>query len=139
MAIIQAFTKRAKQDFLRGVHQPGDIYAMALYTSAAELNADTEVYTTSGEVVGAGYSSGGQVLVGFTVGIDGSTAFVDFDGDPTWPGADFTARGALIYNASKGNVALAVYDFGTEKTSSGGNFTVTLPAPAAGTAMIRIS
>lgn len=140
MAITQAFTNQAKQDFLNGVHEPGDTYKMALYTSAAALDKNTTAYTATNEVAnGNGYTTGGQTLSGFTVALDGDTAYIDFTSDPSWPAASFTARGAMIYNSTQSNKAIAIFDFGADKTASGGAFTVTLPAAAAATALIRIA
>ena len=105
--------------------------------ATAELGADTLIYTTTGETAGAGYTAGGEVLTGVTVLTSGTTAYVDF-ADPTWNPAAFTARGALIYNASKGNKAIAVLDFGADKTATT-SFTVQMPANTATSALIRIS
>jgi len=93
---------------------------------------------TVDEVVGAGYSAGGNTLTGAAISLDGSVAIVDFS-DTTWSAATITARGALIYNSSKSNKAIAVIDFGGDKTSTNGDFTVQFPAAAAATAIIRIS
>ena len=139
MAITSAFTNQAKQDFFNGVHQPSDAYTIALYTSSAILDKTTTAYTAVGEVAnGNGYATGGKLLVGFTVSIDADTAYMDWSTDPVWTTATFTARGAMIYNATRANKTIAVYDFGSDKVSSGGSFTVALPAPAAATALIRI-
>lgn len=138
MAITQAFCTSAKADFLGGVHDlDTDTIKMALYTSDATLDASTTAYSSTNEVVGTGYTAGGLTLTGASISVDGTTAIVDFS-DPTWSSATITARGALIYNASKSNKAIAVFDFGGDKTSTNGNFTVILPTPAAATAIIRI-
>ena len=140
MAITQAFTNQLKQDLFNGVHQPADVYKIALYTSAATLDKTTTAYTATGEVAsGGGYTTGGNTLSGFTVSIDTDTAYIDWTADPSWPAASFTARGAMIYNSSRSNKALAIFDFGSDKTSSGGTFAVTLPAAAAATALIRMA
>ena len=140
MAITSAFTNQAKQDFFNGVHQPADVYKIALYTSAATLDKTTTAYSATNEVAnGNGYATGGATLSGFTVALDTDTAYIDWTSDPSWAAASFTARGALIYNSSRSNKAIAVFDFGADKTASGGAFTVTLPAPAAATALIRIA
>jgi len=121
-----------------GVHLSGDTYKLALYTSAAALSRATTAYTTADEVVGAGYVAGGATLSGLATALDGDTALLDF-ADPTWPASTITARGALIYNSSKSNKAVAVLDFGQDVVSSNGLFRVALPAPAAATAPVRMT
>lgn len=138
MAITQAFCTSAKAEFLGGVHDlDTDTIKIALYTSEATLGASTTAYSTTHEVSGTGYTAGGLALASAAITTDGTTAIVDFV-DPTWGSSSLTARGALIYNASKSNKALAVIDFGADKTSTDGNFTVLLPAAAAATAILRI-
>ncbi len=88
---------------------------------------------------GNGYATGGQALAGFAVTLDTNTAVLDFTTDPTWPSASFTARGALIYNSTKANKAVAVLDFGADITATNGTFTVTLPAATAAAGLIRIT
>ena len=105
----------------------GDV-KIALYTAAAMLSKATTVYSAAHEVVGEGYTPGGLTLTGLTTAIEGDTAGVIWT-DPVWPTATITARGALIYHASKGNRAVAVLDFGADVTSTHGRFTVALPAP----------
>jgi len=139
MAISQAMCSSFKQQILLGEHDMDtDTIKIALYTSAATLGASTTVYTTSDEVVGTGYVAGGNTLAGATVSLSGTTAFVDFS-DTTWSNATITARGALIYNSSKSNKAIAVLDFGGDKTSTNGNFTVQFPTNDASSAIIRIA
>ena len=139
MAITQAFCTSAKAEFLGGVHDlDTDTIKIALYTSSATLGAATTAYSSTNEVVGTGYTAGGNTLTGAVISVDGTTALVDF-ADPTWADSTITARGALIYNASKSNKALAVLDFGADKTSAAGNFTVVMPTAAAATAIIRIA
>lgn len=139
MAITQAMCNSFKQDVMLGVHDlDTDIIKIALYTSSATLGASTTAYTTSNEVVGAGYTAGGNTLTGAAVTLDGSTAVVDF-ADSQWTSSTITARGALIYNSSKSNKSIAVLDFGSDKVSSSGTFTVSFPAATAGTAVIQIS
>jgi hypothetical protein len=128
-----------KVDVLNGVHQPGDAYKIALYTNAATLDASTTAYTATGEVSGTGYSAPGLAMSGFTVGSSGTTAWVDFTTDPAWSASSITARGALIYNSTRSNKAIAVIDFGVDKTSSAGTFTVTLPTADATNALIRLA
>jgi hypothetical protein len=139
MAITQAFCTSAKADFLGGVHDlDTDTIKIALYTSSATLGASTTAYSTTNEVTGTGYTAGGNTLTSPAISLDGTTAIVDF-ADSTWSGATITARGALVYNASKSNKAIAVLDFGADKSSSDGAFTVVMPAAAAATAIIRIA
>lgn len=139
MAITQAFCTSAKADFLGGVIDlDTDTIKIALYTSAATLSAATTIYTTSDEVVGTGYVAGGNTLTGATISSSGTTAFVDFN-DTTWATATITARGALIYDSSVSNKAIAVLDFGADKTSTAGNFTVQFPTADATNAIIRIA
>ena len=127
-----------KQQVLLGEHDlETDELKIALYTAAATLSANTTVYSTDHEVVGTGYVAGGNVLTGVTVSLSGSVAYVDF-ANSTWVAAAFTARGALIYNASKGNKAIAVLDFGADKTTST-NFVVQMPSNSASSALIRFS
>jgi hypothetical protein len=138
MAFDQTLTTSFKQEILLGVHDlDTDTLKMALYLGTADLGAATTVYTTTGETSGAGYTAGGNTLTGVTVLTSGTTAYVDF-ANSSWDPASFTARGALIYNASKGNKAIAVLDFGADKTTTT-IFTVQMPANTATNALIRIS
>src|SRR5438046_2609096 len=139
MAFAAAVTDQFKQDILNGVHQPGDTYKIALYTQAAatDKNKTLTAYNTTGELATAGgYTRDSKVLTGFTVGLSGDTASIDF-ADPSWTSASFTADAALIYNSSRSNAAMAVLSFGST-TATSGTFTVQLPAPGA-TATITIS
>ena len=140
MPITQAMCSSFKQQILLGEHDMDtDVFKIALYTSAANLDATTTVYTTSGEVAtGGGYTAGGNTLTGATVSLTGTTAFVDFS-DTSWSAATITARGALIYNSSKSNKAVAVLDFGSDKISSGGTFTIQFPANDSASAIVRIA
>jgi hypothetical protein len=138
MSIVQGLTDSFKQQILLGEHDlEADVLKMALYTAAADLNQSTTVYGVTNEVVGTGYTAGGNTLVDVTVKLSGSTAYVSFD-NPSWNPANFTARCALIYNSSKSNKSIAVLDFGSDKTSTT-TFTVQLPADTATSALIRIS
>ena len=121
------------ENFATGTTQ---VYKIALYTADAELNAATLVYTTLNEVVGTGYVAGGNVLTPIVPASSGSTAYVSFD-NVSWLASSFLCRGALIYNSTT-NAAVAVLDFGSDKTASG-TFTVTFPPSTATTAVIRIS
>jgi hypothetical protein len=138
MASTSAFTNQAKQDFLNGVHQPADAFKIALYTAAAVNDKTTTAYSATNEVVGTGYTAGGQALVGFTVSISGDTAYLTWSTNPSWPNATITAASALIYNSTRSNKAIAVIDFGGAFTSTAGTFTVQLPA-AGLTALLRIA
>jgi len=134
-----AFCTSAKVGFLTGTYAPlTDTMKIALYTNTATLDATTTIYTTSGEVVGTGYTAGGNTLTGNAISSDGTTAWLTF-GNSFWTTASFTARGALIYDSSKSNAAIAVLDFGADKTSTVGTFTVQMPVAAASTALIRIA
>ena len=135
--IVQTQCTSFKAELYQGIHDllNDDIY-IALYTANADLSAATTVYTLTEEVVASGYTAGGQQLLLPTVNSSGYTAYVSF-ANPSWSGA-ITARGALIYNASKANRAIAVLDFGSDKTSAS-TFTVTLPANTADSALIRSS
>jgi hypothetical protein len=138
MAIVSAVCSSFKTEVLEGIHNvSSDVIKIALYTSVATLNGDTTAYTSTGEVSGAGYTTGGETITDVAVYLSGSTAIVDF-ADVNWSNATFTTRGALIYNSSKANRAIAVLDFGADKSAAGGTLRVTLPAPAASTALIRL-
>lgn len=143
MAISQAMCTSFKVELLDGVHNfdtGGDTFKVALYTSSANLGAATTAYTTSGEVPSTGnYTAGGNTLTVSQVPTStGTTAFLDF-ADTTWSAATITARGALIYNSSKSNKAVAVLDFGSDKTSTNGDFTIIFPTADASNAIIRIA
>ena len=136
MAILQGLCSSFKQESWLGIHDlDTDVLKFALYTGQADLSQATTVYTTSQEVVGAGYTAGGEILTGVQVLLSGTTAYVTFN-NPVWTGASFTCRGGLIYNTSKANRAIAVIDFGADKTASG-TFTITLPAATPAAALLR--
>jgi hypothetical protein len=139
VSIVQTTTTSFKAELFQGIHDlTTDTIKIALYTASADLNADTTVYSTSNQIAATGsYVAGGSQLTPITVSsstADG-TAYVGFP-NISWTGT-ITARCALIYNASKGNKAIAVLDFGSDKTSS--NFTITMPANTSTTALIRSS
>ncbi len=151
MAISQAMVTSFKVEILNGIHAFGsavirataapDVFKLALYTSSATLGAATTAYTTSDEVSSSGtnYTAGGLTLTVSQVPTStGTTAFLDFD-DLTFPSATLTARGALIYNATQSNKAVAVLDFGSDKTSTAGNFTIQFPTPNSTSAILRIA
>jgi hypothetical protein len=142
MAITQTLCTSFKQELLQGIHDftasTGDTFKIALYTSAANLDANTATYSTSNEVSGTGYTAGGNTLTAVTPTTSGTTAFVDFD-DTTFTNATITAAGALIYNSTDGDRAVAVLDFGGDKTSTNGDFTIQFPTADASNAIIRIA
>ena len=139
MAISQALTTSFKLEILDGVHDLNtDVIKIALYTSAAVLDATTTAYTTLNETTGTAYVAGGTTLTGATITTSGTTAFATFD-NSLWSAASFVARGALIYNSSKANRAIAVLDFGGDQTVSAGDFAVIFPAANATDAIIRIA
>lgn len=136
MSILQTQTTSFKAELYQGIHDlTTDTLKIALYTAQADLNEATTAYTTSNEVTGTGYVAGGVVMSGVTISTSGFTAYVDFD-DAVFNAA-VTARCALIYNSSKANRSIAVLDFGSDKTSA--NFTITMPANTATSALIRSS
>jgi hypothetical protein len=143
MAITQSLTTSFKVDLLSGTMDftsgTGDTFKMALYTSSATLGPTTTIYTASNEVTGSGYAAGGNTLtISQSPTSGGTTAFISF-ANTSWSSATFTTRGALIYNSSQGNKAVAVFDFGSDKTVSNGTFTVTFPTADATNAVIRIA
>lgn len=138
MAIQQTLCSSFKYQLWLAQHDfSTDVFKIALYTSASSIGPDTTVYTTSNEVTGTGYVAGGNTMTGVTVVLSGTTSYVDFD-NSTWAASSITARGALIYNSSKSNKAVAVLDFGADKTSSGTPFVVQMPTNTATTALLRI-
>ena len=143
MTIVQGQTTRFKTDALSGLvnFNTGTTYTykIALYTANADLNNATAVYTTTGEVVGTGYTAGGKPLVISTTptgDTSNNVAYISFD-PVTWTGASFTCRGALIYNSTT-SATVAVLNFGSDKTTTG-TFTITFPTSSSTTAVITIS
>ena len=137
MAIVQTQCTSFKKELYQAIHDLStDTIKMALYTGNVSLGAETTVYSTSNEVVASGYTAGGNVLTGVAISTSGYTAYVNW-ANTSWTAA-LTARCALIYNASKANRAIAVVDFGADKTSTT-TFLVTMPANTATTALIRSS
>jgi len=138
--IQQGLTTSFKQEILEGIQSlgAGDL-KLALYTAFSDIGPNTTVYTTVNEVVGTGYVAGGNMLTGMTISADttNGTVYVDFN-NISWPGANFTARGGLIYNATQGNRSVAVLDFGSDKLFTSTNNTVIMPANTATTALIRL-
>ena len=143
MAITQAMCTSFKVELLTGTHDftnsTGDTFKLALYTSSASLDASTTAYTVTNESSGLGYTAGGGTLTNVTPTSSGTTAFTDF-ADLTFSSATITARGCLIYNDTEaGDPAVAVLDFGGDKTSTNGDFTIQFPAADASNAIIRIA
>jgi hypothetical protein len=142
MPIQQGLTNSFKQEMLQaGQNLATDTLRMALYTAFSDIGPLTTVYTTSNEVTGTGYTAGGVTITGVTIttdttGPNAATVYVDFN-SVAWPGASFVARGALIYNVTRSNKTVAVLDFGSDKTFTSANNTVTLPVNTATTALIR--
>ena len=148
MSILQSATTSFKIELLQAVHNFGptsaNTFKVALYTGNADINQSTTIYTTSNEVVGTGYTAGGNTLVISTsptasnnnAGVP--TAYISFN-NSTWTNATFTARAALIYNVTQGNKSVAVLDFGSDKTVSNDTFQIIFPTPDANSAIVRIS
>jgi hypothetical protein len=135
--IVQTQTTSFKAEVYQAVHNLlTDTIKIALYTSNANLDADTTVYTTLSEVVASGYTAGGEIMTGVALNTSGYTVYVNW-ANTSWSTA-VTARCALIYNASKSNKSIAVLDFGSDKTSTT-TFTITMPANTATSALIRSS
>jgi hypothetical protein len=141
MAITQSIVSTFKSELFQGVHNfatGGDKFKIALYTASADLNSSTVSYTgTTGEVPnGSGYTTGGNVLTGQSVGQAGTTIFVDFN-DSVWLAASFSAAGAMIYNDSAvGKPAVAVLNFGGTYMPTNNTFTVQFPPATSTTAVI---
>jgi hypothetical protein len=149
MPIFQSMATSFKREILDGVHAFGttvvrattgaDTFKLALYTSTANLSSATTEYTTSGEVAaGGGYSTGGVTLTTVAPLSSGTTAFLTFN-DVTIAASTITARGALIYNFTQANRAVATLDFGMDKSSSNGNFTIQFPVANTTSAILRIA
>ena len=142
MANTSAICNSFKQELLVGTHNftatTGDQFKLALFTSSATLGAGTTAFGTGNEVTGTGYTSGGVNLTSVTPTLDSSTAVCDF-ADVSFTSASFTANGALIYNSSESNAAVAAIAFGADKTVSSGTFTIQFPTAGATTAIIRLA
>ena len=144
MAITQALPNSFKQQLLDGDQDfssaGGDIFKLALYVSTATLSAATTSYTASGEVSSSGtnYTTGGKALVNSGTSVVSTVAFTDF-ADLSFVNVTLTARGCLIYNTSFSNSAVAVLNFGADKTATAGTFTIQFPAFTSSAAIIRIS
>ena len=145
MAITSAICTSFKVELLKGVHNftatTGDTFKIALYDSDATLGAGTTAFTTSEEITntsGTAYTSGGATLTSVTPVASSTTALCDF-ADVSFSSATFTANGALIYNSSATNAAVAAIAFGSDKTATNGTFTIQFPAADASNAIIRLA
>ena len=145
MAITSAICTSFKVELLKGTHNftatTGNTFKIALYDSDATLGASTTAFTTSEEITntsGTAYTSGGATLTSVTPVADSTTAVCDF-ADVSFSSASFTANGALIYNSSATNAAVAAIAFGSDKTATNGTFTIQFPAADASNAIIRLA
>ena len=156
MAITTAMCTSFKSELLKGIHNfqngsgggtttttgTGNTFKLALFTSSATLSASTTAYATTNEVSGTGYSAGGNTLTNVDPTTSGTTALTDF-ADTTFSSSSITARGALIYNSSttagSADRAVCALDFGADKTSTSGDFTIQFPTADASNAIIRIA
>ena len=139
MALQQGQTLSFRSDIVQGDQDlSANTLKMALYDGFATMGPTTTVYTTDNEVVGTGYTAGGNALTGVTINTDSvnNIVYVNFN-NVSWPGASFTARGALIYNSTQSNKSIAVLDFGADKLFTATNNTVTMPVNSASTALLR--
>jgi len=141
MPITPAVANSFKTEVLTAIHNftlsTGDVFKLALYTSSANLGASTTAYSATNEAAGTNYTAGGGTLTNVTPVLSSSTAVCDFN-DLTFSNVTITARGCMIYNSSKANRCVAVFDFSTDRTATAGNFTIVFPAPDAANAVIRI-
>ena len=141
MAITSAICNSFKQEVLVEGHNltnGADTIKLALYTSSATLGAGSTVYVTTGQSSGTNYTAGGSNLTNVTPALSGSTAVCDFS-DLTFSDATVTARGCLIYNTTNSNKAVCAIDFGGDKTSTAGDFTVVFPSASSSAAIIRLA
>ena len=142
MAISSAICTSFKQELLVGTHNftnsSGNSFKLALYTSSASLGAATTAYVTTGQATGTNYTAGGSALTNVTPFATGTTAVCDFN-DLTFSTATITARGCLIYNDTNADKAVCSIDFGGDKTSTAGDFTIVFPTPTATGAIIRLA
>jgi hypothetical protein len=142
MAITQAMCSSFKGEVMQALHDfdvAANTFKLALYTSSATLGASTTVYSSTNEVPNSGsYTAGGGTLVNQGVTVSGTTGFTDF-ADISFTTATITARGALIYNSTNGDRAVCVLDFGSDKISTAGTFTIIFPTANATDAIIRIA
>ena len=132
------YTVSTSQSVVSTTITSGDTFKIALYTSAASLDSSTTAYTASNEASGTGYTAGGEDLTNLGVSLSGTTAYLSFD-NVTWTSATISAAGALIYNSSKNDKAVAVFSFGATYSSTAGNFTISFPANTSSTAVIILN
>jgi len=130
--IIQGLCTSAKEDFFKGVHQPEDLYLFALYSEKANLNPGMTSYTTTDEVTGKGYSAGGMALSGYVVGSMDTTAYLTWTQPLVWYNCNIFTAGGLMYNRSRNNKAIAVFDFGEIYTAKNGVLSIAMPPPGVG-------
>lgn len=131
-------TTSFKREILLGIHDlSADVLKVALYTESATLGPETTVYSSTFEVTSTGYTAGGQILLNVVVQGGQGTGYASFD-DPQWNAVSFTTRGALIYNSTKANRSIGVFNFGSNQTMLNQSFQIQLPADNPGTAVIRI-
>ena len=139
MAIVQALANTFKEDLMdTTANLEANTLKVALYDNTATLSSATTAYATANEVTGTNYTAGGEAMTGMAVTLDGSTAIFDTD-NVSWANATITAQAAVIYNNSLSNAAIAVLDFGGNKTSTNGTFEIQMPNANASTALIRIT
>ena len=142
MAITTAMATSFKSELMQALHNfllsGGNTFKLALYTSSATLGASTTAYSATNEASGTGYSAGGGTLTRIDPTTSGTTAYTDF-ADLTFSTATITARGCLIYNSTNSNRAVVINDFGSDKTSTAGDFTIVFPTADASNAIIRIA
>ena len=143
MAITQAMATSFKKELLEAKHNflasGGNSFKLALYTSSATMSASTTAYVTTNQASGTNYTAGGSALTNINPTSSGTTGFTDF-ADLTFGTATITARGCMIYNdTASGDPTVAVFDFGGDKTSTAGSFTISFPAASAAAAVIRIA
>lgn len=142
MAITTAMCTSYKSELMQGLHDhtltTGNVFKIALYTSTATLDATTTAYSATNEASGTGYTAGGANLTNVTPTTSGTTAYTDF-GDQTWSSSTITARGCLIYNSTNSNRAVSTHDFGSDQSSSSGNFTITFPTADTTNAILRLA
>lgn len=136
--IEAGMVNRAKLDFLQGLHSPKDEYYIALYSDRADLSLNTQKYTIAEEVRASGYDAGGKKLMGYKAGLIGDLAYITFNA-VEWQNSSIAAKGAMIYNASKGDVAIVVLNFDEVKKSSVGLFRIEFPVPSEDGAVIWIA
>jgi len=148
MTISQTTCDSYKTELLLGIHAFGttvvraattaDVFKIALYSSTATLDSSTTVYSVTNEITGTGYSAGGKILtISPAPAVSSNTAFLSFS-SAIWTSASFTAAGALIYNSSQGDKAVAVLSFGGNKTVTSNSFTIVFPAADYTNAIIRV-